>query len=248
VITNHIINQTIMKNFALGLGDNKIYPIERFFDFDHPVASYGYLRGVGDLYKKCKEFWYLDHGYFKQSSRKFQGNKVLINQFDGYFRIVHNNFFHDASVNFSCDRFEKLNLDIKPQKKDGDYIILSEPTDDVKSFYNLENWTDNTIKLIKKYSDRKIIIHSRDSNILLTELLPQAFAFVSDHSSAGFLAMLQGVPAYFTNSTLSNIGKIQDIENYTINEKIFFNLAYCQWTLKEIQSGEAWQFISKELY
>ena len=60
--------------------------------------------------------------------------------------------------------------------------------------------------------------------------------------------MLQGVPAFFTNSTLRNIAKIEDIENYTIDEKIFFNLAYCQWTLKEIQSGEAWQFISKELY
>ena len=38
--------------------------------------------------------------------------------------------------------------------------------------------------------------------------------------------------------------KIEDIENPKINYKIFNNLAYGQWTLKEMETGEAWESIS----
>ena len=42
--------------------------------------------------------------------------------------------------------------------------------------------------------------------------------------------------------------KIQNIENPTIDYKIFNNLAYGQWTLKEIESGEAWENILNNIY
>ena len=48
-----------------------------------------------------------------------------------------------------------------------------------------------------------------------------------------------------TEKTLENINKIEQIENPEINYSIFNNLAYGQWTLKEIQSGEAWENISR---
>ena len=72
-------------------------------------------------------------------------------------------------------------------------------------------------------------------------MLLDAWGFVSLQSTAGFKAMINGVPAYFTDKTLSHIGKIEEIENPVINYKIFNNLAYGQWTLKEIESGEAWE-------
>lgn len=56
-----------------------------------------------------------------------------------------------------------------------------------------------------------------------------------------------GVPAYFTDQSLKNVAKIENIENPKINYKIFNNLAYGQWTLEEISSGEAWQSISKQI-
>ena len=57
-------------------------------------------------------------------------------------------------------------------------------------------------------------------------------------------AMLNGTPSYFTDSTLRHIGKIENIENPIIDHKIFNNLAYGQWTLKEMASGEAWEHIA----
>lgn len=247
VFTDHFINQTVMANFAKGIGADRVYPIHSFKDYDLPIASYGYLRGAGELYKKC-DFWYIDHGYFKQSQRSFQDNKVLVNNLDGYFRIVHNDFWHNGIKKFSSDRFEKLNLEISPQKSTGSYIIVSEPTEDASNYYDLQNWTNNTVEELKKYTDRKIILHNRNSKVPLDELLKNAWAFVSDHSSAGFKAMLKGVPAFYTNKTLKEVGDIRNIEKHKINEKIISNLAYCQWTLAEIASGEAWHFISRELY
>ena len=107
----------------------------------------------------------------------------------------------------------------------------------------MHDWTNITINKIKKYSDRNIIVHNRYSKTPIKKLLENAWAFVSDHSSAGFLSMLEGVPAIFTNSTLENIGKLENIESIPINYQVFNNLAYGQWTLNEIESGEAWENI-----
>ena len=73
----------------------------------------------------------------------------------------------------------------------------------------------------KKYSDRRIVVHNKLSKKPLSLLLKDAWAFVSLQSTAGFMAMYNGVPSYFTDKTLSHIGKIENIENPIINYKIF---------------------------
>ena len=60
--------------------------------------------------------------------------------------------------------------------------------------------------------------------------------------------MLEGVPAYFTNTTLSNIGPIEKIEDHEINYNAFYNLAYEQWTIDEIKSGETWDYLKNKSY
>ena len=66
----------------------------------------------------------------------------------------------------------------------------------MKKLHNQENWINETKKQIKKFSDREIIVHNKFSNIPLEELLKNAWAFVSFQSTAGFKAMLSGVPAF----------------------------------------------------
>ena len=93
----------------------------------------------------------------------------------------------------------------------------------------------------------KLIVHNKSSKVQLLDLLKNAWAFVSDHSSAGFKAMIEGVPAYFTNSTLGNIASIEEIELHKINYNVFNNLAYEQWNIEEIKSGEAWDYLCKKI-
>ena len=246
--TDHIVNKTICYNFAKGT-NSLLCHVDNFKEYDKTIVTYGVLRGTYEVIKKVKNYYYMDHGYFNQSERVFKNNRTNVMNLNGYFRIVYNNFIHNGRGNYPNDRLKKLNLIIRDQIKSGNHIILSEPSEAMKKLYNVPNWLNNTKKLIKKYSDRKIIIHNKFSEITLNELLLDAWGFVSLQSTAGFKAMLNGVPAYFTDKTLSHIGKIEEIEKPVINYNIFNNLAYGQWTLKEIESGEAWEIIkNNDLY
>ncbi len=246
IYTDHETNRMLSYNFAKG-SNSLMCHVDNFKDYNKTIATYGYRRGTGELIKRVKNFYYMDHGYFKQSNRKFIKNKVHRIDFGGYFRITYNDFWHDGSGKKSDDRFKKLKITTKDKKKFGEYIILSEPTPEAMDYYNLHNWVEETSKKIKLYSDRKIITHNRNSETPLIELLKNAWAFVSDHSSAGFFSMFEGVPAYFTNNTLKNIASIENIENHQINYSVFNNLAYEQWNIKEIESGEAWDYLKNKI-
>ncbi len=247
IYTDHIMNRTLCFNFAKG-SNSLMCHVNDFKDYSKTIATYGVLRGTLEVIKKVQNFYYIDHGYFNQSGRSFKNKRTKVLNLNGYFRIVFNNFIHNGLGQYPDDRLKKLNLKFLKQKKTGKYIIISEPSETMKKVYNVPKWTDDTIKLVKKYTDRKIIIHNKFSKEPLQVLLNNAWAFVSLQSTAGFMAMLNGVPSFFTDETLKHIGKIKDIEKPIINYNIFNNLAYGQWTLKEIESGEAWENISNNIF
>ena len=244
VVTDHFMSQKVVGSFAKGINTTPIN-INNFKDFSKPLATYGILRGTGDLFHKIKDFYYIDHGYFGSSSRSFEPGKTFIESLDGYFRVVKNDFFHSGKGNCKSDRFDKLSMKIKEKRNSGEFIILSEPSIYVKKFFHLDDWVKKTTTEISKYTDRKIYVHNKQSKIPLDLLLNEAWAFVSDQSTAGFKAMLAGVPAHFTNKTLKEINSIKEIENGDIDRNIFYNLAYGQWTLNEMQSGETWEYIKE---
>ncbi len=242
--TDHIVNKTVCYNFAKGC-DALLCHVNNFREYNRTIATYGVLRGTFEKIQKVKNYYYIDHGYFNQSERSFENKRTNVLNLDGYFRIVLNNFIHNGKGNYPNDRLNKLDLKFANLNKFGEYIILSEPSDAMKKIYDAKNWINDTRKLIQKYTDRKIIIHNKFSKEPLDALLVNARAFVSLQSTAGFKAMVMGVPAYFTEKNLKNITKIENIENPNINYKIFNSLAYGQWTLKEMASGEAWDTIKK---
>jgi len=242
--TDHYINRLLCHSFAQG-SNSLMCHVTKFKDYNKTIATYGYLRGTGTAIKQSTNYYYLDHGYFNQSKRKFEDNMTKIINLDGYFRVTYNDYWNNGMISRPEDRFNKLDIQFKPIKKNGKHIILSEPTLDAKEYYKLHDWKDKTIKKLKKFTDREIILHNRTSKNKLNDLLVDAWAFVSDHSSAGFIAMQHGVPAYFTNKTLQNVGKIENIEKHDINYSVLNNLAYEQWTINEIKSGECWDHLSK---
>ncbi len=244
IYTDHIMNKSLCYSFAKG-SNSLLCHVNKFTEYDRTIATYGVLRGTFEIIKKVKNYYYIDHGYFNQSKREFKNNRTGVINLDGYFRIVYNNLIHNGDGDFPEDRLRKLNLDIKSQTKSGNYIILSEPSEIIKQIYNQYNWVDETKKIIRKYSDREIIVHNKFSKAPLNQLLKDAWAFVSLQSTAGFKAMLNGIPTFFTLDSLNKINKIETIENPKINYKILNNLAYGQWTIKEIESGEAWENITK---
>lgn len=235
--TDHFVNKNVTNCFAIGT-NSKLVQINNYKpDANDKLASYGILRGVGEILKNSNDFFYLDHGYIGASSRSFKKGGAVIDNLDGYFRIVHNDFIGFDIKKFDSKRLDKLKLKFSPIRNSGEYIILSEPSNFIKDFYNVHNWVEDTIKKIQKYTDRKIFVHNKFAKIPLDVLLQKAWAFVSFQSTAGFKSMVKGVPAHFTHAKLKNINSVENIESGNINHDVFNSLSYNQWTLKEMKEG-----------
>ena len=243
--TNHPTNIKITHHFAKGCGGKKININNYKLNDKDLIASYGILRGTGEIFKKSKDFYYIDHGYLGASNRSFNKGSTIIKDLDGYFRVVHNEFIGFELKKYDNKRLEKLNIDQKKTRTSGDYIILSEPSYHINNFFRLNNWVEKTIFKIKQYTDRKIFLHNKSSPLPLDILLEKAWAFVSFQSTAGFKAMVKGVPSHFTYNNLKHINSLENIENGKIDMDLFTSLSYNQWTLSEFESGEAWEHISK---
>lgn len=242
--TKHWINQAVTKNFALGCKSQIINVNKYFYDKNDIIATYGILRGTGEILQKATKYYYIDHGYFGSSKRSFnKDGKTILHNLDGYFRIVQNNLIHSGLGNFDDKRLKLFNIKFKIVRKSGEFIILSEPSKYISNFFKLTDWTNNTIRALQKYTDRKIFTHSKNSEIPLDKLLQHAWAFVSFQSTAGFKAMINGVPAHFTHDNLKNINSIENIESGLIDYQIFNNLAYGQWTMEEMKNGEMMEYL-----
>lgn len=243
--TNHPTNLKVTQHFANGCGGRLMKINDYKFNDSDLVSSYGILRGTGEIFKKSKNFYYIDHGYLGASSRSFNMGATVIKDLEGYFRIVHNEFIGFKLKKYDTKRLNKLNIEIKKLRTDGEYIILSEPSIYINNFFNLNNWVEKTIYKIKQHTDRKIFLHNKSSPIPLDMLLEKAWAFVSFQSTAGFKAMTKGVPAHFTYNNLKDINSLENIEDGKIDINLFTSLSYNQWTLSEFDSGEAWEYLMK---
>jgi hypothetical protein len=245
--TNHYVNQVVTQFLAKSqkLSYNRI---ENYIIEDNTYfISYGILRGTGEIFNNSLNYIYIDHGYFNASSRKFtKEKKTLISDLGGYFRLINNDYyFRSGYKNFDPQRFNYLNIDLKDLNKNGEHIILSEPSEYILKFLNIPNWTEETLQKIKKYTDRKVIVHSKFSAVPLKSLMKKAFAFVSCQSTAGFMSIAEGIPSYFTHKSFRDYGKIEDIENRNLCHKLLYIAANSQWKLKEFFSDEFSDYFNK---
>ena len=244
--TDHFVNQTVLQFFSKNL-KAPLTDIKKYKDEDKIFVSYGILRGTGEIIKqKKKNFIYIDHGYFSSSSRRFTKEKnTILRSLEGYFRVIKDDlYFNNHTIKNDKKRFNDLNIDLK-EKKNGDIIVLSEPSQNTLNFLELNNWKEKTIEEIKLYTDREVIVHNKFSDIPLKALLKKAFAFVSCQSTAGFLAVAEGVPSYFTHPSLKRFGDIKDIEKNQLNHDLLFTAANSQWRLQEFFTDEFEQYIYK---
>jgi len=244
--TDHYINRTITQ-FLSKSQNLKLDRIDNFKKYNKVLAcSYGILRGASEIFDKSENFIYIDHGYFNSSKRQFTKNKkTLISNLSGYFRIVRNDlYFNKDYKNENKFRFNSLGIELKDLNKNGEIIIVSEPSEFILKFLKIPDWTKETVAILKKHTDRRLIIHNKFSEIPLKSLMKNAYAFVSCQSTAGYMAITEGVPAYFTHESLKGYGKIQDIENRKLNHSLLFSAANSQYRLSEFFSNDFYEYFN----
>lgn len=237
IITQHERSKVIGRAFAKGCGGGiiqsfKLQELAKRNIIIPRVASYGILRGGGEAMGSAKDYWHIDHGYFLRSTKP--------EAYNGYYRITHNNLWSDGLDKRPSDRFESFNIKLKDWRKTGDQIVVVPPSKYMADYLEMHSWLKDTIEEIKKHTDRKIVISIKNESPL-ERVLPGAWALVADHSNAGITALIEGIPTIFTN-TARKLGEISKIEDPPMDRSFFGSLAYQQWTLEEIRSGEAWNY------
>lgn len=207
---------------------------------------------------------FIDLGYWGREKEVNRGHhRVAINSSHPleYFNRGHK----------AADRIAQFNLQLKPLRTDGSHILLcgQSPKSAWACGLEFETWEYEAVEIMRHYTNRQIFYrpkpnaakHSRrpphteyaDPSRHLSEHLADAWAVVSHHSNAGIDAITEGLPVFAADGAalalgLDELTKIESPRRYTVEDRdrAFANLAYCQWTIAEMASGEMWRHIESE--
>ena len=234
-----------------------------------PIQDYDYkfgnnpimIRSMGKrkLIKWCWEnnhtFYYMDSGYIGNYKSKLNryGWKL-------WHRIVKNDVQHIEMKDRPDDRLKKLQIEIE-NRKQGRHILLVTPSEKPCKFYGIDrdNWVDETVNTIKKYTNRPIVIRDkapRQQRIVTTiyDDLKDCHAVVTYQSIAAVESVLFGVPAFTLAPTAADPVCDKDIsliDTPTIQDKDKIykwacHLAYGQYHIEEMKNGSAYRLLMNE--
>ena len=204
-------------------------------------------------------------------------NRKLIEEHDSY-RVGLNHYMRGLSdfknKNSSPDRFNSMGIDIKGWRNQGDHVlVIGQNWNDASLFgISLELWIINTVRMLLKNTDRKIVVRDHpqnkgllkdivndkfdytkqviyDTNIDIKDSLLNAHCTVSYTSGSSIDSALAGVPV-ITCSEYNFLWPIsshslEDVENPKLGERdqLFYDLAWTQWSTDDIRSGKPWQHL-----
>ena len=183
------------------------------------------------------------------------------NRSECYWRIIPNNLHCNWVKPYPNDRFNKLNIAIKDWRNNGDHILVCPSSTTMNRFYGQDNWLNETLAKLKKYTDRPIKVRHkprgnktsgpRAATIPFEEDVKNAWAVVTLASIAGVEAACLGIPVFTSNeSPCAALGntELSNIESpKLVDRNLWLNtLAYFQYTedeLKKIKLDDT--FLSK---
>ncbi|MFZ5969492.1 MAG: hypothetical protein ACOYVK_20215 [Bacillota bacterium] len=229
------------------------------------------IRSVVDNFNKhSKPLLCISDGYIK--SNRDYGNTGNQNSGKGYFAITRNRLnaygYHEYEENLPSDRWNTLNVPLKPWNTNGDYVLIAHQNEgDCLG----RNRKDCFIELIKecKSLNREIII-STHPKIRKTDrlykaalndlkefekmgciiksgtknLLPNSLLLATYDSNAAVDSVLSGKPIYTCGKTMADMVKSSDIHNLNYPDRSSWCnwIAYQQWTESEMLTGEAFHY------
>jgi len=246
-------NQKICEAFAAGCGAPIVppYPL-----LPGDVFMYGCLRGLLPTLRQAqaegRTWFYADNGYFRPG-RKGWG---------GYYRVTRNALQHDGSGAAGPDRWNRLDMKIRPWRKTGNHIIVCPPSRLLAVIlgFDADRWLAETLATLRNHTKRKIRLRKKMSwsevklghGVPLADDLAGAWALVTHSSNAAVEALVAGVPVFCTAPCAAyrmGLPDVAMIENPIMpggREQWAWNLAAAQWTLNEMASGLCWRELSDE--
>ncbi len=248
--------------FAIGCGGRIINTDDfDYRDSNDPIVLRGILKHK--IMKRCwldgRDFYFMDTGYMGNLRGPLNpmGWKY-------YHRIVKNDLQHDKIIKRPDDRFRKLAIPIHDWKKGGRKILIAKPDEKPMKFYGLEldEWLQETIDTIKRYTDRPVEVRERVKSRLertvnssLKEALDDdVHCLVTFNSNAATEAVMYGYPAFTLSPThAASPVTSQDLSKietpfYPDKDLVYSwasHLAYGQFHIDELKDGSAWRILNE---
>ena len=146
------------------------------------------------------------------------------------------------------ERFNILGVELKPWRTEGEHILICPNRSfGVGAQVMHPDWATRTAERIKKHTKRPVRIRNHPGNDApkrtLTEDLANAWAVVVWSSGAAVHALAAGIPTYIEApwQILKGAAALGHIEAPTCPQRapFFERMAWAQWTVAEIESGDA---------
>ncbi len=256
--------QRYVDAFVRGSGQGRVYQFRDIKELPgEDLTMYGILAGSGEVYKWCekehRDFYFMDHGYFTNAHDS-----------PHWLRITKNKHCQNILQHKPADRYEKhFKQDIKPWNK-GKRILVLPPTNAIANFFNVTNWLDDILKILRNNSDRPIDVREKPYNPTIEidhvgatvkvdrptvnrgNINWQDYhATVTYNSNTMVASLANGVPVLCdpVNCAAAPISEtdFSKIETPKYGDRIalFSSLAYNNWTLQEMANGTAWRMLNE---
>ena len=228
---------------------------------------------------KPKRCVVIDSNMFSFATGTQHNNTNLLRfSFDGIFPNTGDYCNHDVETDEHWKRISgKYNIHIKPYRQDGTHILICLQRDGGWSMRgeSVMSWLDKTIKTIRQYSKRKILIRchpgtrmqlqngktiAQNYGVIVSDTnsrslmldLENCWAMVVKNSSPSVAALVNGIPIFVTDpehcqaGSLANV-KLENIERPAMpdREKFLYKLAACHWDFDDLKSGRCWSHMRK---
>ena len=217
------------------------------------------IRQITECQEQGLEWWYVDNGYITEQITRYP--EPIINNYDKtYFRICKGGI-HTTELKEYDEK--RLNTQFTDWQS-GEHILVCPSSPTVTYFINgksQDDWINDTINTIKKYTDREIKFRNKPRpgnkwwNTDIKDDLKGAHCLVTNMSLAAVDAIISGVPCITDKKNVANFVSSQDISKINLPFKPNNNeinkwmrmLSYNQFTIKEIEDGIAFKVLQEQI-
>lgn len=239
------------------------YRSSRYHPFDVAIF-YGLAAGLDRIfadYRERAKAVYVDLGYWNRRKRT---------RWDGYHKVAVNSrhpteYFQRRR--HPANRFEVHGCPIREWRESGRHVLVAGMSAKAAFAEGLQphEWERETIARLRELTDRPIIYRPKpnwdgakpiegarfDRETSLEDALTNCHAVVAHHSNVAIDALVAGVPCICPGGAASVLSghALEQIENPPMpdgREQWAADLAWTQWTVEEMRSGEAIRYLIDE--
>lgn len=268
--------QVLAEAFGAGIdGDMEIVSLSPTATTDADVVCMVGVKCVKHfkrMRKQGRNVIFLDKGYLrhrKPKARTWEYWRIALN--------THHPTEYVATARHTPKRWDdairRLDVEVKPWRSSGEHIVYAGSSAKYHEFCGIEDPTTLAQKVVddlKKITDRPIIYRPKPSwegavpvegagfssyTESIGDVLQNAWCVVTHGSNACFESILAGIPVVVLGEAIAkpiSSQLLSDVNNPLLAsrdavDQWFSNLAWCQFTEPEMESGMAWRAIRRQL-